>query len=631
MTKLLRVWLLLAAVTFLGVLTTVQGQKTPKALKYQPQSKLEQELTKYILENEQNIDLEYIIRQIVADDEHLFKDTYELITTHLENVGKTSRFEDEKCDLCLELAPVIDSVLKNDKLVDFAYVIAGASCVLSGLISPRVCVLGIQEWGPTVLYIADKYVLTPDEVCGVLFGDDCADPSIHQPNWTLNFPSTPRPQYVPPPQPPQGVELHKVLHLTDIHVDLFYSDGSNAQCEDPMCCRDIDGEPISYLWAAGKYGSLAYCDSPVVTVENLLAKLSQEHFDYVLVTGDLPAHDVYNQTMEQNLNITKWVNSLLRKYFGNVTLLQAVGNHESCPVDLFVPDYMDSGESAHPMSWLYDVLVEEWSQWLPNSTFDSIRKGGYWAWEFMPGLKVISLNGAYGQTADWYSRVNNSDFSGMLQFMVDELQECEDRNIKAWIISHHREFTLPYYKNMYDKIMQRYVSTITGWFNGHTHTDGLTVYYDDTIKEGVNTPVLTAFTAPSVTTYSNANMGYRIYYVDSKREDATFFVADYTTYYLNVTKAKMTGNIEWEFEYRVKEAFNMTGTLPTDFDDMLTRMSSTTSLAESYIYFEHKSAANVTCDVTCAQNKANGLKHTFDPNPGQEKDQSAAQSTGEEF
>ena len=80
------------------------------------------------------------------------------------------------------------------------------------------------------------------------------------------------------------------------------------------------------------------------------------------------------------------------------------------------------------------------------------------------------------------------------------------------------------------------MSTITGWFNGHTHTDGLTVYYDDTIKEGVNTPVLTAFTAPSVTTYSNANMGYRIYYVDSKREDATFFVADYTTYYLNVTK-----------------------------------------------------------------------------------------------
>ena len=93
----------------------------------------------------------------------------------------------------------------------------------------------------------------------------------------------------------------------------------------------------------------------------------------------------------------------------------------------------------------------------------------------------------------------------------------------------------------------------------------------------------------------------------------------------------MTGNIEWEFEYRVKEAFNMTGTLPTDFDDMLTRMSSTTSLAESYIYFEHKSAANVTCDVTCAQNKANGLKHTFDPNPGQQKDQSPAQNTGEEF
>ncbi|XP_063717932.1 sphingomyelin phosphodiesterase-like [Symsagittifera roscoffensis] len=466
-----------------------------------------------------------------------------------------------------------------------------------------------------VVYLAENYVLTPQEVCGLIYGNSCATPTVPTPTWTLNFPPTPRPQYLPPTQPPAGTEMHKVLHLTDIHLDRLYSEGSNAHCEEPMCCRDIDGEPISYFYVAGKYGSLAYCDSPKVTLENLLAKLSKEQFDYILVTGDLPAHDVWNQTIEENLAITKFVNSLLKKYFGNSTLLQAVGNHESCPVDLFVPDYMDPEKKPHPMAWLYNTLVDEWSWWLPNSTFDSIRKGGYWAWEFMPGLKVVSLNGAYGQTGDWYSIVNNSDFSGMLQWTIDELQDCEDRGIKAWLISHHREFSLPYYTNQVDKIMQRYVNTIRGWFNGHTHTDDLTVYYDNSSTEAAPTPVLTAFTAPSVTTYSNSNMGYRVYYVDSKRENATFFVADHTTYYLNVTKAKLTGQVVWEEEYNLKEAYNMTGALPSDFDDLLTRMTTTPLLAQNYLYFGHKKAHNVTCDLACAQDQASSLKHTYLPDP----------------
>ena len=37
-----------------------------------------------------------------------------------------------------------------------------------------------------------------------------------------------------------------------------------------------------------------------MTFELLLSKLAPEKFDWILVTGDLPGHDVYNQTKEEN-------------------------------------------------------------------------------------------------------------------------------------------------------------------------------------------------------------------------------------------------------------------------------------------------------------------------------------------
>ena len=89
----------------------------------------------------------------------------------------------------------------------------------------------------------------------------------------------------------------------------------------------------------------------------------------------------------------------------------------------------------------------------------------------------------------------------------------------------------------YDEIISRYINVIVGWFNGHTHKDELRVVYDPTINGG--TPVLTGFVAPSVTTYSDINMAYRVYYVDSKRENATFRVADYDTFYLNVSQGEL--------------------------------------------------------------------------------------------
>ena len=62
------------------------------------------------------------------------------------------------------------------------------------------------------------------------------------------------------------------------------------------------------------------CDTPLLTFEALLSKLSStEKFDWILVTGDLPGHDVYNQTKEDNAHIIgleiHWGNKRIIKFF----------------------------------------------------------------------------------------------------------------------------------------------------------------------------------------------------------------------------------------------------------------------------------------------------------------------------
>ena len=66
----------------------------------------------------------------------------------------------------------------------------------------------------------------------------------------------------------------------------------------------------------------------------------------------------------------------LRDHFPGVTVLPALGNHESVPVDSF-PQPSVTGNPGRKllvidchywklegMSWLYTTLVEEWGEWL---------------------------------------------------------------------------------------------------------------------------------------------------------------------------------------------------------------------------------------------------------------------------
>ena len=54
-----------------------------------------------------------------------------------------------------------------------------------------------------------------------------------------------------------GSPTLRILQLSDIHVDLLYKAGSNANCGEPLCCRGNDGPPGTLYKYKEQQGSIS--------------------------------------------------------------------------------------------------------------------------------------------------------------------------------------------------------------------------------------------------------------------------------------------------------------------------------------------------------------------------------------
>jgi sphingomyelin phosphodiesterase len=71
---------------------------------------------------------------------------------------------------------------------------------------------------------------------------------------------------------PSGETPIQIVHISDIHVDLFYETGASYNCTKNICCRPYTtgDEPGVTDYPAGEYGNHA-CDSPLTLEESLYA------------------------------------------------------------------------------------------------------------------------------------------------------------------------------------------------------------------------------------------------------------------------------------------------------------------------------------------------------------------------
>jgi len=75
----------------------------------------------------------------------------------------------------------------------------------------------------------------------------------------------------------QSEKYSGVIQITDIHVDPYYTPGSNAACGEPLCCRKTNGMGETSEKSAGAWGDYRNCDTPVNTLRNALKHISDKH------------------------------------------------------------------------------------------------------------------------------------------------------------------------------------------------------------------------------------------------------------------------------------------------------------------------------------------------------------------
>ncbi|XP_068906860.1 sphingomyelin phosphodiesterase-like [Tenebrio molitor] len=506
------------------------------------------------------------------------------------------------CPICkLGVGLLQREVKKNTSFEEIKTQFVGL-CVAFKVATEDVCTGVFDVFGREVLPALKAVYIGPEEICSLVLGEVCGEVKNPMHEWKIDFPDVPKPQIADSELPKPGLPTFKVLHISDTHYDPDYVVGSVSNCEEPLCCRSTSTPSLKEdVVPAGKWGSYKKCDSPRILIENMLKSIAEEHpdLDYIIWTGDLPPHDIWNQTKDSNLAIIQDTVEQMFEYFPNTPIFPALGNHESIPAGSFAPPWVQDPD--HSISWLYTRVADYWRKWLPASVGNTVLHGGFYSVLVRPGFRIISLNTNYCHTLSWWLTVNSTDPAKELEWLIYELQEAENRGEKVHIIGHippGSSDCMKVWSKNFNMIVQRFENTIQGQFYGHTHADEFEVFYD--VEEN-SRPVGVAYLGPSVTTYENHNPAYRIYYVDGDHDNTTREVLDHETWTINLDEANESSeDPKWYRLYSAKNAFAMDSLRPAAWAKVIDRLVQNPDFFDLfYKYYYRASPARPTCDTKC--------------------------------
>eukprot|EP01104_Vermistella_antarctica_P004959 TRINITY_DN15366_c0_g1_i1.p1 TRINITY_DN15366_c0_g1~~TRINITY_DN15366_c0_g1_i1.p1 ORF type:complete len:574 (-),score=87.52 TRINITY_DN15366_c0_g1_i1:107-1828(-) len=385
------------------------------------------------------------------------------------------------------------------------------------------------------------------------------------------------------------------LHISDLHLDMYYEANTNPNCGEPLCCRMGQGPGD-----AGVYGNYE-CDLPLITLESAFQSIATRYtdLDFVIWTGDNPPHDVWNDTVTEQQEATDVTAAIVTKYLPGVPVFPALGNHEFFPTDQF-------GMTDKRSLAVLENAAECWAAWLDESALATVRSKGYYTAPVVPGLRVISLNTQYFDILNFWNALylNTSDPGGQLQFLEEALLNASQSNERVYIIGHippNDSFALYPYIDAYLAIVERYNSTIVAHFFGHTHNDQFNVLTDQGTQ---SVPWNTVYTAPSLTTYTQQNPSYRVLEYDTSNGA----INDYHQYVCNITEANLVNNATWNLEYTASEEYNMTAPLtPLQWSGLVDKMESDEDVFALVYYNFHCGAVPYddykSCDAKCQRSR----------------------------
>ena len=242
--------------------------------------------------------------------------------------------------------------------------------------------------------------------------------------------------------------------MSDIHLDPRYGVGAEANCSTGLCCRynnptgAVHSSNNATEIPAPLYGAYL-CDSPYFLTAGALQSVhpltgtqdrvpgysqspqtSQSTLGWTIYTGDLVSHDQQTQLSREYTEYTETslygqIQSLVRG-----PVFPVLGNHDSNPEAQDGPHSLPE-PLGQQFSWNYDHVSGLWQNdgFIPADAAAQARLhyGGY-SVKNQFGLRIITLNTDFWYTGNVFTALNaaNPDQSGMLTWLIGELQSAED-------------------------------------------------------------------------------------------------------------------------------------------------------------------------------------------------------------
>ena len=441
-----------------------------------------------------------------------------------------------------------------------------------------------------LLALADVSGLDGQYICNKLHSTYCPMPYTRPA--TVNFPSAKPASAAAPVSSGNRI---KVLHLSDYHLDPRYDAGN---------LYGIYNHDTPYYLGA----SLLQSIGPLTGTSK--TGVGNSSLAFSIFTGDMVVHD---SLPHLSRNLTTYSETSVFdqfKYFLSGPVFPVLGNHDCNPQGIDAPHSL--GYLGQQQSWNYEHVAGLWQNdgWLTPEAANEARTH-YAAYGInhaqYPKLKIIALNTDFWYVDNYlmYINTSNPDTSGMLAWLVTELQSAEDSAQRVWILGHvlagwDGSQALPNPSDLFYQIVERYSPhVIAATFWGHTHEDQVMVYYaNNGTQQTADNALATGWIGPSITPLSNYNSGYRLYEVD----DQSFEVMDGWTFFADVgmfprLDSETAGPV-WRLEYSTRETYPVEGGWPEDaplnatwWHKVTEAMEANRSLVEMFNTYQGKSSA----------------------------------------
>mmetsp|Transcript_15293 Transcript_15293/g.39488 ORF Transcript_15293/g.39488 Transcript_15293/m.39488 type:complete len:503 (-) Transcript_15293:26-1534(-) len=378
-----------------------------------------------------------------------------------------------------------------------------------------------------------------------------------------------------------------VLHLTDLHIDLQYAPGSEAECATPPCCRQASDPSVAIKTQASMAGEYK-CDTRPQLLQSALEAVQAMRPDMVLWTGDTAPHHP-STTQEDVVDSLSFVVRELVKALPGVPVFPSLGNYD------FVPVHSDPGPPLN--QWLLAPAASLFGAWLGEDALSTFRYAGYYEAKVKEGLRVVALNTQMCHIKNLFQFVDDTLAQEQLAWLEGVLQRAQSSNERVLITGHVPPGMYGgcwgRASKEYELLLFRYRDALAGQVYGHQHSGSFRLLREN--AEYLGAPFAVAHVSPGFTPYQGGNPTFRVYHLGPSA-GSPYDVVDFQQFFLPLNEYDSSSpglskkvSIEWMLGYSPRHTFNITDMSAKGWQQLRDTFDSDTAMRVRYQTAERSS------------------------------------------